>query len=230
MILADSFPCTVPSTDAVKKTVLHCVGPSPNASDIWTSVASIITALATIGLVIGAFFAWRTASKTLRQMKSDSIAQTRPYVSASIVPSLGGTSAWDLIVRNTGRSAAKELTISVSKWPEDDSLIEALREMFKTPQTIAPEASVRAYWSLGDSKAPRSQVPVGFLGAVDLTISYQGDDKESAQYQTTFRLNPPTLGMTPMSSSGINLPGGSSPHDKKMAEIVRALNELRRGI
>lgn len=183
---------------------------------------------ATGGLVWGAIVAWQTAKQNLPHLCEDSRNQTRPYVSVSIVPSIGGTSAWDLVIVNSGKSAARDLTVKVSAWPEDDTVITALRNMFDTPQTLAPGMSIRTYWSLGESKKPKNVDPVGFLDAVDLTAAYGSDDDEAPDYSMTVRLDTKAMGMTPQGGSGINLPSGAPAHEKKLAEIVRALNEFRR--
>ncbi|QTG81536.1 hypothetical protein [Arthrobacter crystallopoietes] len=145
------------------------------------------------------------------------------------MPSIGGNQAWDLILRNSGRSAAYDLRLTVSAWPEEDILTKALRTMFETPQTLPPNTSIRSYWSLGPSKHPRSSHPVGFDQPVDLTVTYKSDNREASEYRDTFRLDSTVLGMTPMGASGIEQPNGATPHEKKMREIVRALNEMRRG-
>ena len=60
--------------------------------------------------------AWKTAKETLEaqreayeQSRKDSIAQTRPYISATIVPGLQGMGIYDLLIKNSGKSAARNL-------------------------------------------------------------------------------------------------------------------------
>lgn len=206
------------------------------ADAAWVSAnAALATAVLSLGLLVGALLAWRVAKATLdqskaanRQMELDSIEQTRPYVYARIVPSIGGNAAWDLIVRNSGRSSANALTIKVSQWPEQDAVTKALRTMFEHPQILPPDTSIRTYWFLGPRDSPGTTGATGFDIPVDITVTYSGPGPGPQVYTETFHLDPLTLGLTPEAASGVNI---NKPTEelKKMREIVRALNELRRG-
>lgn len=95
----------------------------------WSSFA---TAVFTLGLLVAAVWAGFTAVSAMRaskaasnaaaeaneQMKLDSIAQTRPYVYADIVPSLAGRRHFDLRITNVGKTAARNLHIQFDNWPE----------------------------------------------------------------------------------------------------------------
>ncbi|MFJ5106666.1 MULTISPECIES: hypothetical protein [unclassified Glutamicibacter] len=81
MVLSEGFECTVPSDDAVKGSVVNCVGTAPDnylvMGDVATwvaGVAGILTALLTIGLLIAAIRAWRVAKGTLERMEKDAKA------------------------------------------------------------------------------------------------------------------------------------------------------------
>lgn len=71
MIFAEGFECSVPSDDAVKGTVINCVGTAPDNYLVLGDVATWATAVFTLFLVIGAFMAWHKAKQTLDQMKAD---------------------------------------------------------------------------------------------------------------------------------------------------------------
>ena len=89
------------------------------------------------------------AAEANEQMKLDSIAQTRPYVYAEIVPSLGGTDAYDLRVTNVGRTAARNLYIQFNNWPKKiDDVAEHVKILFETERTLPPGCSIRTYWRL----------------------------------------------------------------------------------
>ena len=192
-----------------------------------TMIAGMLTAIATIGLVVGAVLAWRVAKENLNHLRADSRAQARPYVYAKIVPSLAGSPAWDLVIQNSGRSSAKNLLIDVSAWPESDMLTTALKEMFETPQTLPPSTSIRAFWFLGDRDEPGASGATGFDIPVDITVRY-GDDSGQEPYAETFRLDRNRLGPTPIGHAGVELKPNATDTDKKLKEIVLALNELRR--
>ena len=137
-------------------------GPIPLASvavtwaDKLMALSAAVAALFTLGLLIFAACAWKTAKETLKaskdasyaarasaeaarlaneQAKQDSIAQTRPYVDAEIVPGLAGIGAWDLKVRNTGKSPARGLLLDLDEWPQDSDHI-AERSWLKCPKQM----------------------------------------------------------------------------------------------
>lgn len=195
-----------------------------------TAVGTLLTAIATVGLVVGAIMAWQVAKANLRHLRDDSRAQTRPYVYAQLVPGIAGAPTWDLIVRNSGRSSAKNLQIDVSAWPETDDVIVALKNLFETPQTLPPGTSIRTFWSLGKRHDPQSTGATGIDIPVDLTVRYGSDDPDAPNYTETFRIDSEGIGPTPVAHSGIELPPNATPTEKKLKEIVLALNELRRGL
>lgn len=125
--------------------------------------AALVTAAATVALVV-AVVAWWTARATLaasrraseaaeaanEQARLDSIAQTRPYVYVEVVPGLAGMDTYDVRVFNSGRSAARGLTLDYDSWPaQPDSIVQALEKMFHTPRILPPGCSLRAVWRLG---------------------------------------------------------------------------------
>ena len=91
---------------------------SLSASEV-SAIASVVSAIASSGLLILAIFAGRTATQTLRaseeaseaareaniQAKNDSIAQTRPYVYVEVVPGIMCERSLDLRIVNVGRSS-----------------------------------------------------------------------------------------------------------------------------
>lgn len=126
------------------------------------AVTAIITALATVALLVVAVLAWKKASETLEAMRdanrsseaasraaeasskaqeqaneqarADSIRQTRPYVYVELLPGLAGTNSADLRITNSGRSKASELLVSLDAWPSDgDDVVEAVRSMCERP-------------------------------------------------------------------------------------------------
>ncbi|QSZ53255.1 hypothetical protein RI444_15535 [Paenarthrobacter sp. AT5] len=211
------------------------IAESAAAASWVAAIAAAITAVLTIGLLIGAIFAWRVARDTLdqsrltsKQMEQDSVEQTRPYVYAVLVPSLGGHGAWDLLIRNSGRSSATDLTFAVSEWPEDDAVTRTLRSMLEQPQILPPDTTIRTFWYLGERHDPGSSGATGFDIPVDITVSYLGPGPNPKRYVERFHLNQKALGATPEASSGVEMVR-PSPTLKKLSELVQAVNDLRRG-
>lgn len=90
---------------------------NPTWADILSAVSTAASALLTLGLVVLALVAWRTASDALEesrkaslaaqksaaaaeaaneQLRRDSAEQTRPYVFAEVLPGLAGSPTWDI--------------------------------------------------------------------------------------------------------------------------------------
>lgn len=124
---------------------------NPTWADILSAVSTAASALLTLGLVVLALVAWRTASDALEesrkaslaaqksaaaaeaaneQLRRDSAEQTRPYVFAEVLPGLAGSPTWDIRISNSGKSSARELTLKPTCWPDrHDMAIRSLREL-----------------------------------------------------------------------------------------------------
>ncbi len=135
-------------------------------TDVVTAWATVASAVFTLGLLITAICAikpakrtWEAAAEANRQAERDSREQSRPYVTAQIVPGLAGITSWDLRIMNTGRTAARNLTMDYDQWPTKDEgdgepletwdiVSRSVHTMFTTPRTLAPGASLRVMWLL----------------------------------------------------------------------------------
>jgi hypothetical protein len=206
--------------------------------------AALATAILSLGLLVGAVLAWRVAKATLdqskaahRQMEKDSVEQTRPYVYAHLVPGLAGTSTWDLLITNTGKSTARELLIDCDPWPEiDDELTGPLRKMFSTPQSLPPGVSLRTMWKLGLGENERwadgTTDPAGIASGATLRLTYTSDDASKPSYRDVYRLDDSVIGMTPVPSTGPAAKPGLTAAEKDLHNVLRAatlhLGELRR--
>jgi hypothetical protein len=210
----------------------------------WAAAGSVLTSILTLGLLIGAYAAWRTAKESLKQaretqvqIKLDSVEQTRPYVFAQIVPGLGGPGAWDLVIRNSGKSAAIGLTIHTDDWPpSDDLIVKELRKMFHAAQTIPPGVSIRSFWRIdptpGTVRADGGPEVDGMPKTARVTLRYTSQDQSRPQYADTYVISTETIGLTPAASTGPNpsprlTPGEESLH-KMLGKIVQSIGELRR--
>lgn len=241
MIKMGEITCRIPS-NGVKPEILYCTEPEGLRLDVWTTTAAWATAFLTLGLLVAAVLAARAAISTLRQMKKDSIAQSRPYVYAQLVPGLGGVGTWDLIIKNAGQSAARNVTATVSEWPEQkDFIIDALSTMFSTPQTLPPGTHLRTFWYMraqegGYLEDPETGDKFNSHGLPDRTkvfLSYEDEDKPARIYRDEYDLSTETIGMTPISTKGPNEPRSMEDPDAKaiykiLGYVVRQLGELRR--
>ena len=176
-------------------------------TDWITAVAALITALLTLGLLGAALWAATAARDTLAQMKTDSEGQrqdsaraTRPYVHARMVPSIAGLDAWDLVIENTGRTAAYDLTLEID--PKDEmqdpgDIVAAMTRKFaEAGHTLHPGGSFRMYLVVGATE----EDPTGFRRA---TVTLQYTDSEGERYvERPVTLDPDTVGSTPAPFTG----------------------------
>lgn len=195
---------------------------------LWTMIAGWITAIATVGLVVGAILAWCTAKKTLAQMRADSEAQARPYLTAEVVPSLSGPPTWDLVIRNAGRSAATNVVGSFTPTPSNpaDATVVEVSKILGEGRTIAPGSVLRLYWRF--EHTPGTTVVSGSDGFVDdgsLALTYTG--VSGKKYSESFPLKPAS--MTPLPEEGPQRGTGhvSTFEDRQRSALIRAINSLR---
>lgn len=195
---------------------------------LWTMVAGWVTAVATLGLLVGAVLAWCTAKKTLEQMEKDSEATSRPYLVAEVVPSLGGPPSWDLLIRNAGRSAATKVRGEFSPAPSnpDDGTVSEVTSILQEGRTIAPGSTLRLYWRLGITPgATKVSGDDGFLQDSTLTLSYTGVAGNT--YTDGFPLKPAS--MTPLPEEGPTRTGKDIEAfaERQRSALIRAVNSLR---
>lgn len=228
-----------------------------DASD-WAVVGAISTALSallTAGLLAAALVAWRTAKATLEasrdasraaelsaqaareandQAKLDSIEQTRPYVNVEILPGLSGVTCWDVRIKNTGRSTARNLTLDYDSWPVRlDDVATSIKELFETPRSMPPGSSIRAIWRLqaknGKFTDGTSVAGLGRTGQVK--ARYSSDDPSQPDYSDSFDVMIEKAGFWPVPEGGLNPDGLNG--DVKMfytlgQVLVRRIGELGR--
>jgi hypothetical protein len=226
--------------------------PDPNWTDALTAIAATATAILTLAIVVMAVAAWRVGKKTLEasiaastaatasadaarvaneQAKRDSIEQTRPFVYAELVPSLAGNPNWDVRIVNVGRSSARNLTLSFDNWPDEpDDVATSVRDLFDTPRTLPPSASIRAMWRLeGNFDDGTSEAGMGKSGTI--TVSYTSDDPTHPRYEDVFDVRVDNSGLWPVSAAGPTPSGmtGDALKFYRLAQVAtRHLGDLNR--
>lgn len=199
----------------------------PTVTDWISALAAVWTALLTAGLLLAALIAGWAAMRTLAQMRADSEGQrqdsaraTRPYVHARLVPSIAGVDAWDLVVQNTGRTAAHHLVLQIdAEDVQEDIVTKAVYRFAAAGLTVHPGERIRTYWSLEASKPDRT----GFPPAI-VTVRYS-DSEGTAYEERPVVLDPDDMGMTPVPSQGSE----SIPRDHQR-DLVLALRGIARNI
>lgn len=223
----------------------------------WTDVvmawAAVATAVFTLGLLITAICAikpaketWKAAAEANRQAERDSREQSRPYVTAQIVPGLAGITGWDLRIMNTGRTAARNLTMDYDRWPTKDEgdgepletwdiVSRSVHAMFTTPRTLAPGASLRVVWLLerGPTESVKHSDPPRGLGRTGvISLSYGSDDPKAPIYNDSFEVMIENAGLWPVPEDGPEPPSDlgevANRADTLMRVLIRRLGELGR--
>ncbi len=174
-----------------------------------TAWSTFATGVLTGGLLVAAVIAGSAALGTLKasrlaneQAKYDSIEQTRPYVFVEALPSLAGTSSYDVRIANSGKSAARDLTFDLTAWPEPlDDVASSVRDLFTTPRTLPPGCSIRAMWRL-EGKFSDGTTVAGMNRTATVTASYTSDDPSRPAYKDSFDLMIDRSGLWPVPESG----------------------------
>lgn len=145
--------------------------PTPAPTDpalLPTWIGALATAAAVVVAIVAIFLTYRQVRLTAIQLRDasvqaaqDSEDRTRPYVTMNIVPSIASQGALDLILTNTGATAATnvhfELLGADFGLSDDDTHVgPGLREFFSTPFELAPGAKMRLFWHLPKSSAEHS--------------------------------------------------------------------------
>lgn len=232
------------TTDEIAKWAAEAAHSSADAA--WLSGwSAFITAVLTFGLLAGALLAWQVADDTLRhaknaqdQLRRDSIEQTRPYVYVQLVPGLAGLASWDLIITNTGKSIARNLTIECDAWPEKHDVVSGpLQKLFSTPQSLPPGTNIRTFWQLGIPPGHKdengSTDPLGVVGQASITVHYSSDDPTTPSYMDTFSVDPELFGRAvPGPYTGPNprtaLDEGERDLHSMLAAVSHNIAEMRR--
>lgn len=162
------------------------------------AAAGVVTALGTLLLAIFAYRAWSVARATLdaarlsadasreaayqssqtviqmredsAAMKADSARKARPYVYLEVVSSLWGPGFWDLVVRNEGRSIARNIQLHLNpEVPADEIGNDLVRAVNRT-HTLTPSSHLRFSWRVSIDGADE-----GMPAESMASVTYQDD-------------------------------------------------------
>lgn len=161
---------------------------------------------------------YRAAEESNRQARADSRNANRPYVGASIEPGIRGDTVFDLVIRNYGRSVAKNVTIDLQQVPKTrDVIVRSIIEMFETPRSLMPSQSLRAMWRAvpdvgkkfdadgndADNGTHRDR-ELGMPESAHFTVNYE--DAEGEPYAETVEVMSDRSGQWPVPDIGANTP------------------------
>ncbi|QEU12462.1 hypothetical protein [Dermabacter vaginalis] len=201
---------------------------SVNSAPI-SALAAITAALLTCGLLFVGWKTARAARDTLHQMKKDSIAQqldsariSRPYVYAHIAPSLAGEGAWDLILENTGKTAAYDIKINIeADGVEDDIVSNAVKIFAQAGTFLPPGVRLRTFWAFDPDEKSDQPRAMGYPRA-GISLTYV--DGEGTRYDDRkVILDPTLLGLTPVPTTGPESKSGANKEERNIAHALRAI-------
>lgn len=225
-------------------------------------ITSLVSSFTSIGLLATAIWAAAIGARTMkasqessratqrasaaaeeanRQAALDSHRAHRPYVGVEVVPGLASADVFDLRITNYGRSAARDLTIEyVPETNRTDVVTKSVVEMFTTPRTLLPGASLRIIWHIRhdpdsdktfvDSDGDEVTGPLGMPVDATLTLEYTSDNK-AEKFTDTFEVMCLRSGLWPIPASGSTPQNGPIKlrHLHSLGEaIARHLGEANR--
>ncbi len=202
---------------------------SESTAVVITAIGTCVTAVATLGLWI---VAWRTlggARDQLRLLQEQTKAEARPYVVLEVVPGFHPPPAMDLVVRNTGRSMARDLVLESDGWEargDSDRISPRLQDFMKTPRLLAPGSRLRVMWS-----SARDESVAGAPQRMAVTAVYKDDVGVVYRDSYSFDLED-LLAASPAPSTGPRATDGSNKELRNINHAIRSLSshvaEMRR--
>jgi len=178
----------------------------------------------------------RATAKELRENArreaNDSEERTRPYLSVDVVPSLAGVPAVDVVLVNSGRTAARDVRLEVVGAPFEerfagDQITPAMGRAFASGFDIAPASRRRYYWHF---PATPTASPSGEMGAPavgEILLRYQWRPEGDAairHYEERYSYNlADLLRLTPVPFSGSRADTGSNRFERNVEHALRAI-------
>ncbi|PKU91461.1 hypothetical protein CQR46_0548 [Bifidobacterium pseudolongum subsp. globosum] len=210
---------------------------SPNWTDIIQASCSIISAVA---VIITLIFTWRQVKLAAQQIcqasqqaERESEDRNRPYVNAQVVPSLGGMGAWDLRIRNTGGTAAREITIRLvegqfvkGSTADDIKICQRIEKSIDSRFTLQPDTSLRLYWSFYSTTTEEVETGAPLRGTIEVTYRWW-DENVDKRYKEIIPYDCETL-LIPAPSTGTKQAGKDS--EATLINIEHALRSISSNI
>ncbi|WP_159622718.1 hypothetical protein [Ruania rhizosphaerae] len=203
-----------------------------DAALAWVAaIAAAVTALATIGLLVGAVGTLTSARRQLSLLRAQAEREGRPYVVAEVVPGFHGAGSWDLIVRNYGRTSARQITYTVeglTKKNPEDHIATPLASYLESERWLAPGARERVMWRHDPAKGITES---GVDARSTVRVRYR--DELGTPFSDTFVFDTGVLGaIAPVPTTGPEATSGADKPMRNLAHALRAIashiGELRR--
>jgi hypothetical protein len=140
----------------------------------WTAILTLVTLCA----VIAAGFGARAAFSQIKAAETARIAQSRPYVIVDLEPASHTRDVVELVIRNAGRTAARNVELAFSPEPQRAQEIPSypLNEMrlLKQPTPVMPpDREIRVLFDVThEYAAKRGSLPSTYT----VTVTYADDE------------------------------------------------------
>lgn len=194
----------------------------------------------TVVVIVALIFSWRQiklAAQQIRQASQqaerESEDRNRPYVSAQVVPSIAGVGAWDLRIRNTGGTTAKEIKIRLIKGSfikgstdNDINICQKIENSVGSTFDLQPDTSLRLYWSFYSSSTEKVETGAPLRGAIEVTYRWR-DENVDKHYKEIIPYDCETL-LIPAPSTGARRAGKDS--EVTLINIEHALRSISSNI
>lgn len=206
--------------------------PTPSPSE---SLAPLVGALAPYTDFISAFAAIITAVIAVVALAStarDSRDRSRPLVMAVFRMAEHSESAFELVVRNYGSSAARDLEVSFDPPLTADDRQEDLTNIVakrydEAIELLPPGSELSNTWWRGKNTGGRELVNgLNTPEEVSVLVSYKGN--RIRRYKDTFRLSADIIKLTTYSVSSTSAPGRMKTIAESMKSIANELKSTNR--
>jgi hypothetical protein len=176
--------------------------PLPDLLPSWISAIAtavgVIVAVVAIGLTVHQVrLTGKQLRETARREAQDSESQTRPYVSAEAVVSLAGPPTWDIVISNSGRSTASNVTLEVIGTPfgarfPSDIVGPAQAAAFGNGFDLVASSRRRFYWHFKENARATPSQSMGAPAEGEVVIRYEWSSDPSQpgrHYEERYRYN-----------------------------------------
>lgn len=201
----------------------------------WITLAGVLVAVGAISLtVVQVVKAARSVRDAARADKISSLAKARPYVSIEIVTGIGGSSSFDMVVANRGRSTAESIRITPQSGKYDEigltpALAQALQRMFEAGFNLGPGERRRFFWRLDpvDADLPREAQPSSVRDELGVTYGWTPENEDPIEFdeRAHFDLTDFVV-VIPSPQTGARSSGGTDRMHTDLSDIRLAINAL----
>lgn len=200
------------------KDVAHALGPYANVISAFAAVVTAVIAIVAL-------------SSTAR----DSRDRSRPLVFAMFREAEFSDSAFDLVIKNFGTSAARDLTVTfepqLTAEDRKDELTDFVAKRYDAPIPLLPPGGelTNTWWGGGMSPNGGNEL-INRLSTpeeVAVTVSYKGN--RLRRYSDTFQLSADTIKLRTYTVSSTSMPGrmkSITESLKSIATQTKATNSL----